>query len=107
MSIDIASIMIKNNIFVFYGEVIIIAVSAMYLIWLLMFRYGKEANLWIIIGILPLCVFMMGFFLGNDNNKLMGIIILMNRWDKIKKALKHCKTCCKQLAIVNSDSLSA
>lgn len=62
MSIDITSIMIKKNNFVFYGEVIIIAVSAMYLIGLLMFRYGKEANLWIIIGILTKC-FYDGIFL--------------------------------------------
>lgn len=49
-----------------------------------MAKYGKEAMLWTIIGFLTWSVFMMGFFLKDDDIVLLGMIILMNRWDKIK-----------------------
>lgn len=85
---DITSVMINEIIFVFWGEITVIIISAMYLIGLLMFKYGKEATLWTIIGFSTLSVFMLGFFLEDDNTVLMGIIILKNRWNKMKKALK-------------------
>lgn len=103
LGIDVTSVMIHEDKFVFWGEICIIITSAIYLIGLLIFKYGKEAMLWTIIGFLTLSVFMLGFFLKDDDIVLLGIMILMNRWDKMKKALKKCTTCFKQTTTINSE----
>lgn len=54
------------------------------------------------------CFFTLGCFLRNQDIIILGIMILMSKWDKMKRKIKQCKECGMRLASVNlADSLSA
>ncbi len=85
LGIDISIKIIEKDNFVVWGEITIIICTALYLMGVLIIKHGKEANLWIIVGTLTLTAFMLGCFLRNRDIIILGIMILMSRWDKMKK----------------------
>ncbi len=74
---------------------------------ILLIRHGKETNVWLIVGTMTLSAFVVGCFLSCEDIILLGIIIMLNRWDKIKKNIKQCIECCRRVTNLNSvDPLS-
>lgn len=81
--------MIKKCQFTIWCEITITVCTTLYLVILLVYRYGKKANLWIFIGMLTLSVFTLGIFIENENIKLLGFITLMNHWEKDYKEMER------------------
>lgn len=84
LCIDIIAKINRKDPFVLWCEITIIVCAAVYLMGVLLIIHGKEANLWIIVGI-PLTSFILGCLLKKEDIILLGIMILMSRWDKMKK----------------------
>lgn len=60
---DVTSKIIEKNQFILWCEIAMIVCNAVYLMGVLLIRHDKEANLWIVIGIMTLTYFILGCLL--------------------------------------------
>ncbi len=102
LCIDVSVKILEKDDFVLRCEMSIISIDAIYLMGVLMFRHGREASLWIVVGTITLNAFLLGGYLHNVEILLLGVLILMSSWDKMNKKIKQSVECCKRLANVDS-----
>lgn len=104
---DLVLTIIKRQQLMMWCEMSLIFITTMHLLCLLIYKHGRDAILWLVIGGSSLSIFTLRILLDDENILLMGIIILMNKWDKVKKTIKCCGDCWNDLVIVTSDAISA
>ncbi len=83
-------------------EITMIVLNALYLMGILLIKYGKEVNIWLIVGTIKLSAFVLGCLDRCEDIILLGIITIPNRWDKMKNKIKQCVKCCKRVTNFNS-----
>ncbi len=88
--------------FVFFCEITMIVGNAVYLMGILLIKHKRKANLWVTVGTITLSVFILGCILRCEDITLLGIIILLNIWDKMQIKLNQCMRCCKRMVNLNS-----
>ncbi len=102
LCIDLSVMILKKENFVFWCEMTIISINAVYLMGILMVKHRREACLWVFIGSITLSAFLLGGYLHNIEIILLGVLILTSRWDKMSKKIKQSVECCK--SFINVDS---
>ncbi len=107
LCVDVSTMITGKDGFVLFCEITIITGNAVYLMGILLITHKRKANLWIIVGTITLSVFIVGCVLRCEDITLLGIIILLNRWDKMQSKLNQYMRCCNQRVNLNSvDTLS-
>ncbi len=107
LCVDVSTMITGKDGFVLFCEITMITGNAVYLMGILLITHKRKANLWIIVGTITLSVFIVGCILRCEDITLLGIIILLNRWDKMQSKLNQYMRCCNQRVNLNSvDTLS-
>ncbi len=81
LCVDVSTMITGKDGFVLFYEITMITGNAVYLMGILLITHKRKANLWIIVGTITLSVFIVGCILRCEDITLLGIIILLNRWD--------------------------
>ncbi len=107
LCIDASTKITGKDGFVLFCEITMIMGNAVYLMGILLIKHKMKANLWVIVGTITLSVFILGFILRCEDITLLGIIILLNRLDKMQSKLNQYMRCCERTVNLNSvDPLS-
>ncbi len=102
LCIDLSVMILEKDDFVFWCEMTIISINAVYLMGILMVKHRREACLWVVVGTITLSAFLLGGYLRNIEIILLGVLILTSRWDKMSKKIKQGVECCKSFTNVDS-----
>ncbi|MGL5901669.1 MAG: hypothetical protein ACRCZO_03220 [Cetobacterium sp.] len=90
---DLVTELVEKTNYRIWGDISIMTCATLYLIILLISKYGKKSNLLVFVWIFTVTVFGIGICMENENIKLIGVAILMNRWDKINKIVGRWREC--------------
>lgn len=90
---DIMTKLVENDHYRIWGDISIMICTTSYLIILLVCRYGKKANLLVFVWLSTVTIFTIGIYMRNENIKLMGVAILMSRWDKVHMIARRWREC--------------
>ncbi len=107
LCVDASTKITGKDGFVLFCEITMIMGNAVYLMGILLIKHKRKANLWVFVGTITLSVFILGCMLRCEDITLLGIIILLNRWDKMQSKLNQCMRCSSRTANLSSvDPLS-